>query len=148
MTASTKANTRMRSRLQDCIDNLPAIERWRGTLTRTRRAELNHPNSVWRNWQMTQSIAEKAPGAAPTGNRAEIARLQEELDEANAKIRRFERDRAGELFSWPKDRPQDIVRAMMESNPHKARQVFALGLNEVKPERPQRRRRTEPAQSS
>jgi hypothetical protein len=93
-------------------------------------------------------MTDKAPGTAPAGLRAENVRLQEALDEANAKIQRFERDRAGELFSWEKDRIEDILQAMMASNPHKARRLFALGLNEVKPERPARRRKPEPATST
>jgi hypothetical protein len=40
-----------RSRLQACIENLPAIEAWRSTLGLGRRLELNHPSAVLRNWQ-------------------------------------------------------------------------------------------------
>ena len=41
----------VRSRLQTCIENLPAVEAWRATLGLKRRLELNHPNTVLRRWK-------------------------------------------------------------------------------------------------
>src|SRR5271156_6180620 len=55
----------VRSRLQTCLDNLPAIEAWRQTLGLPLRLQLNPPNAVLRRWQAARA-APKGPGKAPT----------------------------------------------------------------------------------
>jgi hypothetical protein len=39
------------SRLQNCLDNLTAIEAWHQTLGLNPRLQLNQPNAVLRRWQ-------------------------------------------------------------------------------------------------
>jgi hypothetical protein len=68
----------VRSRLQNCLDNLPAIEQWRQTLGLTPRLQLNHPNAVWRRFQAAQSTAGKGNGAKP-GVYQENMRLKSQL---------------------------------------------------------------------
>jgi hypothetical protein len=41
-----------------CLENLPAIEAWRATLSEKDRDRLNHPGAVWTHWK--QSSAEPA----------------------------------------------------------------------------------------
>jgi|SRR5215469_2012274 len=71
----------VRSRLEDCMDNLPAIEAWRETLG-ARRADFNHPNTVWRQWSGLAGVKKtsepKPPKAAPK-NEPELAREVQEL---------------------------------------------------------------------
>ena len=71
----------VRSRLQNCIDHLPEIEAWRQNIGLTQRLKLNHPNTVWRGWQATQTASNKGdgkhqPAAEPQGygNRAAARR--------------------------------------------------------------------------
>jgi hypothetical protein len=55
-----------------CLENLPAIEQWRATLSEKERERLNHPGAVWHAWR--RAVAEpplprRAPakGAQPHG---------------------------------------------------------------------------------
>jgi hypothetical protein len=41
----------VRYRPLQCIENIIAIEKWRGTLDEPRRLGFNHPDSVWHHWQ-------------------------------------------------------------------------------------------------
>jgi hypothetical protein len=40
-----------RKHMLDCYDQRAAIENWRAILTTTQRLKINHPTTVWRNWQ-------------------------------------------------------------------------------------------------
>jgi hypothetical protein len=65
-----------RSRLFDVMDNLPAIEQWRGTLASTLRLRLNHPNSVLRKWKAETVV--KPPKEPKPTLRDSVANLSEE----------------------------------------------------------------------
>jgi hypothetical protein len=116
-----------RSRLQNVIDNLPAIEAWRQNMGLTQRLRLNHPTVVWQNWQRAQTVT-KPTGEAPAPNRkdAEIVRLQEELDAARRELTRLKQTREqiteGTTWTWH-DQPDDIARAMFASHPDKAKRL-------------------------
>ena len=76
----------VRSRLQNCLDNLPAIEMWRQNIGLGQRLQLNHPNAVWRKWQAAKETpkgADRSTSPPPNRKDMEIVRLQEELDAAN-----------------------------------------------------------------
>jgi len=73
-----------RSRLFDVMENLPAIEEWRVTLTLTQRLKLNHPNSVLKNWKAAFE-PEKPKSAKPT-LRDSVANLSEEVTGKNREI--------------------------------------------------------------
>jgi hypothetical protein len=127
----------VRSRLQTCLDNLPAIEAWRQTLGLTLRLQLNHPNAVLRRWQAARA-APKGPGnSGAPGNRKdiEIVRLQEELDAANKKLREIERGRddlsEGRDWTWH-DTPEQIAAAMLTLYPDKAKRLGSALQNLAK----------------
>jgi hypothetical protein len=62
-----------RSKLFTVMDNLPAIEGWRATLTITERMRLNHPTTVLRNWQRATQV----PNAQPrTPTRLDVLRQE------------------------------------------------------------------------
>jgi hypothetical protein len=65
-----------RSRLFDVMDNLPAIEQWRGTLASTLRLRLNHPNSVLRKWKAETVV--KPPKEPKPTLRDSVANISEE----------------------------------------------------------------------
>jgi hypothetical protein len=123
----------VRSRLQDCLDNLPAIEAWRQNIGLAQRLQLNHPNAVWRRWQATsrQASPKEGPPARP-GLREEVLRLQSELDAAHREIGRLQRSYdEGNDFDW-QDTPEDIAAAMLRRYPSKAKRVGAAILAQSK----------------
>jgi hypothetical protein len=140
-----------RSRLQTCIDNLPAVEAWRATLGLAQRLQLNHPNTVFRRWQAARAAPPADPATPKPGNKkdAEIARLIEELDTAQARLRRIERAAQdvseGRDWSWHDD-PADIAAAMLRLYPDKAKRLGAALQNLAKPAAAKPRRgRSQPA---
>ena len=118
----------VRSRLQTCLDNLPAIEAWRQTLGLTLRLQLNHPNAVIRRWQAAQALPGKDNGNGSTGRpglREEVLRLQSELDTAQREIARMRRGLdEGNDWDW-QDTPEEIAQAMLRSHPAKAKRIGA-----------------------
>jgi hypothetical protein len=126
----------VRSRLQTCLDNLPAIEAWRQTLGLTLRLQLNHPNAVLRRFQAARAAPnhEGPPGAgdAKPGLRGEVIRLQAELDAASREIARLRQGwDEGNDFDW-QDTPEDIAKAMLRAHPDKAKRVGAAILAQSK----------------
>jgi hypothetical protein len=72
-----------RSRLAEIMVNRPAIEAWRATLASNGRQRINHPSSVWRKWQASDSSSN--PYASPVDHlQLENARLQEEIAQMRA----------------------------------------------------------------
>lgn len=126
----------VRSRLQTCLDNLPAIEAWRQTLGLTLRLQLNHPNAVLRRWQTSRQAPKKGIGPAPGNKKDEaIMRLQEELDAAHRELRQLKKGRddltEGRDWSWH-DRPEDIAAAMLRLYPDKAKRLGSALQNLAK----------------
>ena len=120
----------VRSRLQTCLDNLPAIEAWRQTLGLTLRLQLNHPNAVLRRWQAAKALPGKGPsnGGGKPGLREEVIRLQSELDTAHREISRLQRNYDdGSDWDW-QDTPEEIAKAMLRLYPTKAKRVGAAIL--------------------
>ncbi len=119
----------VRSRLQTCLDNLPAIEAWRQTIGLGLRLQLNHPNAVLRRWQASRqsAIAGSSLDNAELGLREENMRLQEELDAHKAKIRRLVADERGPQITRS-DTPDDIVRVLLDWLPAAKRHKVAAGL--------------------
>jgi hypothetical protein len=117
--------------------NLAAVEKWRETLWFNLRDTLNHPSSIKRRYEMTHgffvgAVGEGAKRLSPAAKKdAEIARLQEELDAANAQIRRLEPGE-GMLLISRKDSAEDILSVLENEIPTKARRIAALLLNRQK----------------
>jgi hypothetical protein len=127
----------VRSRLQNCLNNLPAIEAWRQTLGLTQRLQLNHPNAVLRRWQAAQAAPKGDPANSPAANRkdAEIVRLQEELDAAQRELSQIKRSRdnvsEGRDWTW-QDSAEDIAATMFRLQPTKAARVASALLQLAK----------------
>ena len=67
-----------RKRLLDCFEHRAEIEAWRQTLPTNKRMQLNHPSSVWRNWQKA-TVAGKAAGSEKPGRLSPTGRLKQEV---------------------------------------------------------------------
>jgi len=74
----------VRSRLQSCIDNLPAVEEWRLSIGLTKALEFQHPNTVWRKFEAArkpkQAAEPKAEKVAQDNLSATIERLEAVAD--------------------------------------------------------------------
>jgi hypothetical protein len=105
-----------RAKLFKVMDELPGIEQWRSTLTRTERLKLNHPTTVWRNYQKATEIPEAKvakPSKADTLREIdeerhdalrEVDRLKArvlELEEENASLREQLSEAAGPEWNRP-----------------------------------------------
>jgi hypothetical protein len=96
-----------RIRLIEVIDNLPAIEAWRATLTQTARLRLNHPSSILRKWKAAATEV-KEPQSTLRNIVADLsednAKLKREVEELRARLDEAEatatRGRDGRAKSW------------------------------------------------
>jgi hypothetical protein len=114
-----------RSRLLKCLEHRVEIEAWRQTLPANKRLQLNHPNTIWRNWSTAtvagKATAEKPAQLSPVGKlKQEIARLEDE----NLQLRR-----AGDDLFSSKDTAADIARLIADRllqrlSPPRVRQVL------------------------
>jgi hypothetical protein len=126
--------------------NLAAVEKWRKTLWFNLRDTLNHPSVIKRRYEATGGFGpalatrgfgialgeEAKPLSLAAKKDTEIARLQEELDAANAKIRRLERGEGDMLLISRKDTPEAILTVLESEIPTKAGRIAALLLNRQK----------------
>jgi hypothetical protein len=132
-----------RSRLLQCLENLPAITQWRQNIGLTQRAQLNHPTVVWRRWQAAhgrgEDKADKGPSTPRPGLREENMRLQSELDAAQREIARLRQGwDEGNDFDW-QDTPEAIAAQMLRTHPAKAKRVGAAILAQSKSTAPKPR---------
>lgn len=96
-TGFDKIDKSARSRLQSCIDQLPAIEKWRKTLPISNRLALNHPTTVLSRYLAANKPKKKDDQDTdqPKAKRAtavEVERLQRELSAAHAEIDRLQKE--------------------------------------------------------
>jgi hypothetical protein len=114
----------------------PEIGVWRSKQKPQKQRGLTHPNTIVNAWRAAlkredAELGAAQPGAQPTGLRAEVARLQQEADEANAKLRKAERNRdnvsEGRDWSWS-DSDDDIAAAWYRLQPTKAVRIASKVL--------------------
>jgi hypothetical protein len=124
-----------RKRLFDCLAHRGEIEAWRQTLPTNKRLQLNHPTSVWRNWQKAtvagKATANRTPQLSPISKlKQEVVRLEDE----NLQLRR-----AGDDLFSSRDSAADIARLIADRllqrlSPTKVHQVLEQ-LSQVVTER-------------
>jgi hypothetical protein len=142
-----RINKTDRSQFIWCWKRHEAIERWWVTKAQNQKDRWNHPDAVKKNY-LAENDDEEEGGK--TGRRkqpsaveklkAENVRLQEELDAANAKIRRLERDAGDALLITRKDTPEEVVRVLENDMPSKVARIAGLLLDRQKSTSPPKRR--------
>jgi hypothetical protein len=112
-----------RSRLFDCLEHRAEIEAWRQKLPLNKRLQLNHPDSIWRNWQNSTVAGNATVTARPSPiakYKDEIARLENE----NHILRR-----AGDDLFTATDTAIDIAQLLADRlvrlTPNKAKEILA-----------------------
>ena len=129
-----------RAKLFKVMDELPAIEQWRSTLTRTERLKLNHPTTVWRNYQRATEIPEAKvakPSKAETLREIDEERNDalREVDRLKARVLELEEENASlreQLTAGPESEPaarfEAIATCAMMNNPSlcKSRRAMAV----------------------
>jgi hypothetical protein len=99
-----------RSRLLRCLEYRAEIDAWRQTLPANKRLQINHPNSVWRNWQK-KTVTGKSASNNPSPL-SPFSKLEQEvirLEEENLQLRR-----AGDDLFSSKDSVGDIARLLAD----------------------------------
>ena len=96
-----------RAKLFTVMENRPAIEQWRATLSQTERLRLNHPTSVLRKWQQATKEPKAKPDKATLKDsvialdeeqhaaKDKIAQQQREIDDLKARVTELEEENAG-----------------------------------------------------
>ena len=126
------------------------VNAWHQTLGSNERERLNHPTAIKRRYEAARTIAgaDKEPGekkpSATDKLKIEIARLIEEIDNANAKIRKLERAEGDLLLISRKDSAEEILGVLESEVPTKAGRIASILLNRQKGSAPRRRARRVP----
>jgi hypothetical protein len=91
-----------------CLENLPAIEQWRATLSEKERERLNHPGAVWTHWRRAAK-----PASAPKRRRRAAKPKREQITERIAEVALARR--RGKAIFWGQDHLRRAHRAMLDS---------------------------------
>jgi hypothetical protein len=92
-----------RARLLDLLDHLQEVEKWRAILTVNRRLELNHPRTVWQQWQKSKIVPDPDKPRPPSP----VARLKQSVADLEQENHRL-KEAGGNLFT-SKDSARDVV---------------------------------------
>lgn len=124
-------NPPAKAALYELVDNLPAVERWRATLTATERHESTHPRAVLRRWRAATTPPPPpdptAPPPAPTGIRAQLAEAIEERDRLKATIEGDALDPLSIVATAPEE---TVARALVQRWSTREVRKFATALIE------------------
>jgi hypothetical protein len=121
-----------------CWQQRAALENWWATKAQNQRDRWTHPDAVKRHYLAEHGDGNnqerpKVPSAAARKDET-IRQLQEELDAAQAEIRRLKRrDNVSEGRDWSwQNEPEDIAAAMLRLYPDKAKRLGSALQNLAK----------------
>jgi hypothetical protein len=129
-------------------ENWPSVELWLNELEavdrRSSLRSLNHPSAIKARFEAARRKREQASGKrVPTLVQRQAARIAEleterdQLEQENRVLRRgTDKLTEGQDWTW-QDTPQDIARAWLQAQPHKAKQAAAHVLEMSKATVPQ-----------
>ena len=134
-----------------CWQQHAALQRWWDSKAQNQRDRWNHPDAVKRHYLADHGEPKQAPpGSAKPGSpiekwKAQVARLQEELDTMRSKNRQLARGQdnltEGRDWTW-QDNAKDIATAWYRLHPTKVVQVASEVLRLAKARTPKPRRST------
>jgi len=103
------------------VDTLPAVQRWRETLTFEQRDQWNHPTTIKRQFERITKVREnKEKGAPPARNAAsKIIELQDEVDKLRA-----QRDGEGLLAGISAEEAAEKICEEYQHNPRYVRRLI------------------------
>jgi hypothetical protein len=137
-----------------CWQKQAELERWWPTKAQNQRDRWGHPDAVKRHYLADHGEGRDAalitavikPPSPVEKLKAEYVRLQEELDAAQAEIRRLKRAEVEALLITRKDTPEQILAVLEAEVPAKAARIAGLLLNRQKSTAPprSRKRQSEP----
>jgi hypothetical protein len=92
-----------RAKLLQLMEERPAVEEWRATLTDYERRNCNSPLGVWRKWTAATRVQKRRPRAVNVSGReharavakveqlqARVKELEEELESSRARVKELE----------------------------------------------------------
>jgi hypothetical protein len=83
-----------RAKLLQLMEERPAVEEWRMTLTDPERRRLNNPIIVWRKWTAATRVKKPKPRTAGVSG-TEHGRAQHIIEQLQARIEELEQEVAG-----------------------------------------------------
>jgi len=83
-----------RAKLLQLMEERPAVEEWRATLTDHERRNLNNPTSTWRKWNAATKVKKPKPPTANVSG-AEHGRAQRTVEHLQARVEELEQELAG-----------------------------------------------------
>lgn len=82
-----------RAKLLQIMEERPAVEEWRATLTATERRHLNNPVIVWRKWSAANRV--KKPKSRTAGfSASEMGRARDHIEQQSERIAELEQELA------------------------------------------------------
>jgi hypothetical protein len=87
-----------RAKLLQLMEERPAVEEWRASLTPHQRRNLNNPTVVWRKWKaLGRARQSKSPAGARLRRaneqlQARVRELEEELEATRSRVRELEEE--------------------------------------------------------
>jgi len=126
-----------------------AVVAWHQSLPTNIRQQVNHPTAVWRRYNRETAIPKKPgeetaePSLTPSQKQAAaLLQLQEDLDAANHKIRRLERESDDLPLVSRSATANDIARVLLEwiplSKRHPVASAMMRALKSTEPAKPKR----------
>ena len=99
-----------RAKLLRLMEQRPAIEEWRGTLTTSERLNLNNPTLVWRRWTADTRVKNPRPRTAGV-SATEHGRAQAMVQQLQARTEELERELVSARQSIDEVSLDDLLRA-------------------------------------
>jgi hypothetical protein len=139
-----------------CFDHEGEIREWRNSRGGDEIVRYNFPETVFKRWAREERpdllTEEGSATSQPKPKllsqtdqlKAENSRLQQEVLELQAKLRRYEQVEGDQLLITRHDRPADILRVLQEEVPNKLTRMWTLMGQQLKSTTPKPRRGGKP----
>jgi hypothetical protein len=106
-----------RAKLLQLMEDRPAVEEWRSTLTNRERLNLNNPMVVWGKWRRATRVKKPKSRHANVSAR-ELGRAQKIIEQQQARIKELEEELSGKKEEIAQLR-RELTAALMTNSDHK-----------------------------